>query len=71
MANWALTCKNCRAAVAHFRLPDMGANYYIPDRPEFPSEGLERECPNCHSKFTYQATELTFRQGFKSRPIGQ
>jgi hypothetical protein len=60
-ASWALACKNCRAVVEHFPVPDTLANYYLPDRPKFPPEGLERECANCKVKSIYHATELTFQ----------
>ncbi len=67
MASWALTCKNCRALFIHSQIPDTVAEYYIPTRPAFPPEGLEHECPNCGSKFTYQRSDLTFQSERNSR----
>ena len=61
MASWALACKNCRAVFTHSQIADTLAEYYLPTRPAFPPEGLERECPSCGSKSTYQRRDLTFR----------
>lgn len=63
MGNWGLACKNCRATFTHSRVPDTLADYYLPTRPDFPPEGLERECPHCNSKSTYMAIELIYQSG--------
>jgi hypothetical protein len=60
MASWALACKNCRKVFTCSQIPAMLVDHYLPRRPAFPPSGLERECPNCKAKSTYQATELTF-----------
>jgi hypothetical protein len=67
MARWTLACKNCRAVFTYSRISDTLADYYIPTRPEFPPSGLERECPNCKTKSTYQRSELTFQSEPNSR----
>jgi hypothetical protein len=61
MASWGLACKNCHAVFTHSQIPDTLADYYLPIRPEFPSDGPERECPNCKITSTYKRNELTFR----------
>jgi len=61
MASWALACKNCRKVFTYSRISDTLADYYLPTRPTFPPSGVERECPRCKSKFTYQRSELTFQ----------
>lgn len=61
MASWGLACKNCHAVFTHSQIPNTLADYYLPIRPEFPPDGLERECPNCKITSTYQRSELTFR----------
>jgi hypothetical protein len=63
MASWALACKNCRAVFTHSQIPDTLADYYIPTRPDSPPTGLERECPNCKTRSTYQQADLAFRPG--------
>jgi hypothetical protein len=70
MASWSLACKNCRTVFTHSQIPDTLADYYLPARPEFPASGLERECPSCKTKSTYQATELTFQSDRTSRTSG-
>ena len=61
MGSWALACKNCRALFTHSEVPNTLADYYLPTRPDFPPEGLERECPQCNSKSTYRAIELIYQ----------
>jgi hypothetical protein len=67
MASWALACKNCRAVFAYSQISDTLADHYLPTRPAFPPSGVERECPNCKSKFTYQGSDLTFQSDRNSR----
>jgi hypothetical protein len=62
MASWALTCKNCHAVFTHSQIPDTLADYYIPTRPEFPLNGLERECPDCKVTSTYHSIDLMFQR---------
>lgn len=50
MASWGLACKNCHAVFTHSQIPNTLADYYLPIRPEFPPDGLERECPNCKAR---------------------
>ena len=61
MANWVVTCKNCRKAFTFASISDSLSDFYFPHKPDFPPEGLERECTHCSSKFKYQAHELSYR----------
>lgn len=61
MASWVLKCKNCRVVFTHSQISNTLADYYIPARPQFPPEGLERECPTCKVKSTYQQHELMYQ----------
>ena len=63
MASWGLACKNCRKVFTYSQIPDTLADSYIPTRPAFPPSSVERECPNCKSKSTYQGSDLTFQSG--------
>jgi ribosomal protein S27E len=62
MATWGLACKNCRTVFTHSQIPETLTDYYIPTRPEFPPNGLERECPSCNNKSIYRAIDLTFQR---------
>jgi hypothetical protein len=61
MARWALTCQQCNEVFTHSQVSnDSLADLFMPEKPKFPPEGLERECPKCHAKFVYQQKELTY-----------
>jgi hypothetical protein len=36
------------------------SNYYYPQKPVFPAEGQELECPNCNAKAQYQQSDLRY-----------
>jgi len=62
MADWVLTCKNCRKIFSHSRVSEETLfDYFLPLRPKIPPEGEKCECPNCGVKSTYNRTELTYR----------
>ncbi len=67
MASWSLACKNCNKAFAYSQIGDTIPEFFMPSRPEFPPEGVERECPNCKAKATYQSNELRYQ----SEPHGR
>jgi hypothetical protein len=62
MPSWGLTCKGCGDI---FRYSEISENtlvdYFLPAKPEFPARGVERECPSCKAKFTYQKSELMYQ----------
>jgi len=62
MASWALTCKQCSKVFTHSQVSDTLADLFIPEKPKFPSEGLERECLTCHAKSIYQQRDLIYRK---------
>jgi hypothetical protein len=63
MARWALICKQCSEEFTHSQVSDNTlADFLTPEKPKFPPEGLERECPKCHAKSIYQRTELLYRK---------
>ena len=68
MASWALCCKSCGKDFTYSQIGDTMLDYFfIPSRPEMPPKGVERECPNCKAKATYQQTELRYQ----SKPQGR
>ena len=67
MASWSLACKNCNKAFAYSEIGDTLSEFFIPLRPEFPPEGVERECPHCKDKAIYQRNELTYRSEPRNR----
>lgn len=71
MANWTLACKKCDKAFAYSKIGDTLSDYFVPQRPEFPPEGVERECPSCEAKATYQRNELVYQSDAQSRGQGQ
>jgi hypothetical protein len=62
MANWMVSCKNCGNAFAFASISDSLSDFYLPQKPDFPPEGLERECPRCSAKFNYQKHELSYKE---------
>jgi len=60
MARWTLRCKNCGQLFTHSKISDTLADYFVPEKPKFPPGGLECECSNCKSKFTYEQNELRY-----------
>jgi Zn finger protein HypA/HybF involved in hydrogenase expression len=62
MARWTLTCKQCSEEFTHSQMSESLVVFFIPEKPKFPPEGLERECPKCHAKSIYQRTELVYRK---------
>jgi len=61
MASWSLACKNCGAAFTFSKIGETLADHFIPLRPDFPAEGVKRECPSCKVTSSYQRNELTYR----------
>ncbi len=61
MSNWGLKCRECGHSFTFAEIEDTLENYFLPARPQFPEEGLLRECPYCLTKVTYFRNELTYR----------
>ncbi|HTX13940.1 MAG TPA: hypothetical protein VMD77_01510 [Candidatus Baltobacteraceae bacterium] len=62
MANWGLTCKGCGATFRYSEITEATLeDYLMPAKPDIPLEGMERECPRCKAKFTYQKSELIYQ----------
>jgi len=62
MASWLLTCKQCSQVFTHSQVGQKLVDYLFPEKPKFPPEGLERECPNCKTKGVYQRNELKYER---------
>lgn len=62
MADWVVSCKNCREVIVHSAIADTLSEYYLPLRPEIPPEGHERECPGCKVKSIYQRIDLRYQR---------
>ena len=61
MPSWNLTCQNCSESFTHSKIEGGNlANYFVPQKPEFPEEGQELQCPNCNTKAQYQRTDLRY-----------
>jgi hypothetical protein len=60
MAKWLLGCKNCKRDFEYSQIGDTLANLYLPEKPEFPLQGLELECPHCNTKGIYYRRDLAF-----------
>ena len=60
VASWALTCRRCGEVFTHHRLSDTLVAFFTAEKPKFPTEGLECECPNCHAKSFYFQHELIY-----------
>ena len=67
MASWSLACRNCNKQFTYSQIGDTLLDAFIPLRPEFPPEGVERECPNCKAKAIYQRNELRYQSEPQSR----
>ena len=67
MANWTVTCKNCGQAFALAPISDSLSDFYLPEKPDFPPQGLERKCPLCSAKFNYQSTSSRIRSSKKPK----
>lgn len=70
MASWNLACKNCDKQFVYSQIGDTLVDVFIPLRPEFPPEGVARECPKCKAKATYQIDELRYSSEPQSRGRG-
>jgi hypothetical protein len=62
MASWLLTCKQCSQVFTHSQVSQRLVDYFFSEKPTFPQEGLERECPNCKTKAVYQRNELKYER---------
>ena len=61
MPSWNLTCQNCSKSFTHSKIEGGNlANYFVPQKPEFPAQGRELQCPNCNTKAQYQRTDLRY-----------
>ncbi len=61
MANWSLGCKGCQFIFFFREIGDTLVESFVADKPKFPPEGLECECPRCKARFTYTRHELIYR----------
>jgi hypothetical protein len=62
MAKWALQCRKCDQFFTLTEISKTLADYFLPEKPKFPPEGLDCECPHCNSKFTYEQHELRYQE---------
>jgi DNA-directed RNA polymerase subunit RPC12/RpoP len=61
LASWALYCANCGKNFELSKIKDTLANFFLPEKPEFPPSGMAFECPNCKNKATYRSVDLVYR----------
>jgi len=62
MAKWVLKCKGCEQLFTHSEIGNTLADYFLPEKPKLPPEGLEMECPHCNTRAAYQPTELRYNE---------
>jgi DNA-directed RNA polymerase subunit RPC12/RpoP len=60
MAAWGLNCASCNQNLTKFLIKDTLESYFFPEKPDFPEDGKELECPNCGYKATYQRSNLVY-----------
>jgi hypothetical protein len=63
MARWALMCRRSGEIFRYSEVGNTLEDYYCPNKPDVPDEGIVYECPTCNSKFTYQLYDLMFDAG--------
>jgi hypothetical protein len=62
MAAWVLECTNCKTRFEHERIDDAGIiNYFHPQKPNIPADGVELVCPKCGGKARYFFFDLRYR----------
>ena len=64
MPRWVLNCPQCLTDFTHseFVKDSTLEDYYLPAKPEFPTGGLNAECPNCKKTSMFQQYQLVFRE---------
>jgi len=68
MSKWILVCKQCQKSFPHSEVGSSLADYFFPEKPEFPQKGQDLECPHCKITSNYQRTDLRYEDP-RSRPI--
>ena len=68
MSRWVLFCKKCDTSFPHTEIGSSLADYFLPERPEFPAGGQDLECPNCNATCNYSRTDLRI-QDDRMRPV--
>jgi hypothetical protein len=67
MPHWMLSCRNCEQQFPHSEIPKemasplSGPFGFLIEKPLFPEQGLEVECPHCGKTSIYQRHQLTLR----------
>jgi DNA-directed RNA polymerase subunit RPC12/RpoP len=63
MSHWMLTCSTCSKEFTHSLIPEkhISAELDLIHKPEFPTEGMELDCPYCGKPGTYQRHDLRYR----------
>jgi phage FluMu protein Com len=62
MAKWVLRCKDCDRFFTHSEIGNTLADYFLPETPKLPPDGLEMECPHCKVKAAYLPSELRYKE---------
>jgi len=67
VAYWVLTCFDCNSVFPHTDLSKLDYSLRSDPflrsapKPEFPSVGIELECPNCNKSSVYYRHQLFYR----------
>jgi hypothetical protein len=61
MAAWVLECLHCNNRFEYEKIAERGiVNYFLPQKPEVPAEGLEVTCPQCQKRARYYFADLRY-----------
>jgi hypothetical protein len=67
-SRWVPVCKQCHESFPHSEIGSTLADYFLPERPKFPTSGQDLECPNCKTTSNYLRTDLRYHDA-PIRPI--
>lgn len=63
MARWVLSCPNCNQEFTYSEIPRKStlADYYLPVKPDLPTDGVKLDCPSCQKPTTFFRHQLVYR----------
>jgi hypothetical protein len=63
MAIWIASCKNCNRLLKNWGVEGKGMeNFFLPAKPELPTEGTNLKCSGCGVEATYHAFNLVYHE---------
>jgi C4-type Zn-finger protein len=63
MARWVFSCPICKNEFTYSEIPRKIrlADYYLPVKPELPTQGVQLDCPSCKRPTTFFRHQLMYR----------